>query len=297
MIVCKFGGSSTTTEAGIENIKRISKNPNRRVFVFSAIGRIRKNDKKLTDLLIDYFDKRDYDLLKKIEKRINYLCNITKERICTKKLINEITSSNDRNFVVSRGEYVTTKIMSKFLGLKFVPAEKVVMFDGDKVDYNSTEKRIKKYLQKHQKVCTCGYYGYDRRSKKIKLFSRGGGDTTGAILSKILGAKVYENYTDVCGVKEVNPKLFENAKTIKRISYADMETLSSYDCNVLHKSVCEILGGTKIKTKIINLFDIKGEKTEINNCHKKVNFFCFKKNKNKFEILLNVLGKKNEIIF
>ena len=60
MITCKFGGSCTVQERAIKNIKKIKKNSNeRKIFVFSAIGKSDDSDTKVTDLLIELSHKNE----------------------------------------------------------------------------------------------------------------------------------------------------------------------------------------------------------------------------------------------
>lgn len=65
MIVCKFGGSITANATSIKNINELLENKERKILVFSAIGKNDKNDIKLTDLLIDLYNqlnaKEDYE--------------------------------------------------------------------------------------------------------------------------------------------------------------------------------------------------------------------------------------------
>ena len=67
MIVCKFGGTSTTSLKSIQNIKALKeKNKKRQVFVFSAIGKKYQKDKKITDLLIEITQNKDIAKNKKL---------------------------------------------------------------------------------------------------------------------------------------------------------------------------------------------------------------------------------------
>ena len=67
MIVCKFGGASTTSVKSIQNIKLLKdKNSKRQVFVFSGIGKSHKGDKKITDLLIEISQNKNVTKNKKI---------------------------------------------------------------------------------------------------------------------------------------------------------------------------------------------------------------------------------------
>ena len=95
-------------------------------------------------------------------------------------------------------------------------------------------------------------------------------------------------------MKTINPKLIPDAKTIKKISYKDMEIMSNYDAKVLHSSVCKILKSTKIKTIIKNIFNLSGEKTIIDNKNHKNNFICYKKRKNEIEIIIKNNQKTNK---
>ena len=293
MIVCKFGGRATTNKDGIKNIKRVSKKCGRKVLVFSAIGKSEDDDEKLTDLLIEYYEKQKQsnDILLKIKKKIETLQVLTGVKIDLEYYLNKIKRSKDKNYMVSRGEFLTTKIMSKYLGIKFVPAEDVICFYRGKLDLNKTRERLIKYTGIYKNFCTCGFYGKDLFNNKIVLFDRGGGDTSGAIIAKLLGAKVYENYSDVSGVKEVSPNIINDAKTIKKICYGDMLILSQYGGNVLHKSVSEILKNTKIKTKIINIFKLNDKKTIV--CQKCgfAQFIGHKKYNNKIKIIIKTKNK------
>ena len=92
MIVCKFGGTSTTDLLSIQNIQKLSKNNRRKIFVFSAIGK-NKKDKKLTDLLIEYCNcnkqKELNDIYNKIENKFINLIKITKQNINIKYELNK----------------------------------------------------------------------------------------------------------------------------------------------------------------------------------------------------------------
>ena len=74
MIVCKFGGTCTAYPTAIKNIKTLlEESKERKVFVFSAIGKENKQDTKMTDLLIEFADKENKEetkekILEKFEK-------------------------------------------------------------------------------------------------------------------------------------------------------------------------------------------------------------------------------------
>ena len=299
MIVCKFGGSSTTTAKALQNIERISHKKCRKIFVFSALGKASENDEKITDLLIDFCvatnNEEKNKIIKKIKLKFDKLINLTHVNIEFSAIFKNISKTKNKNYIISRGEYLTSQIMAQFLGIKFVPAEQIFCLRNDEVDFDLTKKKIEKFLARYGRICTGGFYGYDVETKKIVLFERGGGDISGAILAKCLNAKVYENFTDVSGVKMANPKYVPTAKTIKKLSYKQMKILSQCDGKVLHERVCEMLDGTKTKAIVANTFSPNDCKTCIDSKHHKAKFVCFRYIGDMAEVL-KAVGEKKETI-
>lgn len=289
MIVCKFGGTSTTSLKSIQNIKALKeKNKKRQVFVFSAIGKKYQKDKKITDLLIEITQNKNVSKNKKlILNKFNKLQKDLKININVKKLLNKyynyFSLTKNTDYLISKGEYITTLLMSKYLDIKFIPAEKIIFFQNNKINYKRTKNKLIYYKNKYKIFATCGFYGANE-NKQIKLFSRGGSDITGAIIAKCLNANIYENWTDVYGVRQVNPKI-TNSKQIKRMSYADLDIMTRCDANVIHNDCIEILYGEKIKLKVGNIFDIKSKKTIVVDRYKKVKFVCYKIDKDKVIIV------------
>ena len=141
----------------------------------------------------------------------------------------------DEEYVVSRGEYLAAKLMASYLGYKFVDAAELIFFDySGKVDNEKTDKAIKEVLIKYPKIVVPGFYGV-YPDGKIHLLSRGGSDVTGSLLAKGADATIYENWTDVSGFLVTDPRIVENPKQIKEISYEELRELSYMGANVLHE--------------------------------------------------------------
>ncbi|MCR5553392.1 MAG: hypothetical protein K6F08_01425 [bacterium] len=290
MVVCKFGGSSVINPKAILNIKKLSENHNRKVFVFSAIGRRFKSDIKLTDLLIE-FSKSNSEIksqiLELIIQRFNKLVKLLKIKFDLNIIRKDLISSKNKSYIVSRGEYYTALFYSQFLKIIYVPAENLIVFNGKKIDYNKTQTNLLSALNQYGRIVTGGFYGANQNNK-IVLMKRGGGDVSGAIFAKVLGVNVYENYTDVCGIKPINPKIIKETKTIKNLSYEDLNVLTINDCSAITREAVKVLEKTNVKTIIINSLNIQGDKTIITNKKSEAKFICFNKNK----ITLK-LGDKN----
>lgn len=79
-----------------------------------------------------------------------------------------------------------------------------------------------------------GFYGATREGR-IMLLDRGGGDISGSILAKCLGADLYENWTDVSGFLSADPRIVDNPQPIGRITYQELRELSYMGASVLHE--------------------------------------------------------------
>lgn len=268
MIVCKFGGKATMSIQGINNIKKLAENNDRKVFVFSAIGKS-DDSEKMTDLLIKYAnsksDKVKHLLFSKIEAKFKSLIAFTKIQFSLEKELLKIRKSNDKSFIVSRGEFITSSIMARFLYLKFIPAERLIIYKNKQLCESAIRQRLKRYLKKYGRIVTSGFYGIDCQTHKIVLFERGGGDLTGGIIAKNGSATIYENFTDVSGIKCVNPQVINNNITINKIDYKTLALFSDFGFNVFQRDACEYLQNTSVVTKVRNVFQLCGPITNIDN--------------------------------
>ena len=96
-----------------------------------------------------------------------------------------------------------------------------------------------------------GYYGVTEGGE-VAVFSRGGSDLTGSVIAKAVDADCYENWTDVSGVFEVDPRVIEDARIIPRLTFKEMRLLSSKGFNVLHLNAMKPCWERKIPIHIRN---------------------------------------------
>lgn len=178
------------------------------------------------------------------------------------KIGDETLKSSSPDFLVSRGEYLYAKIFAAFIGYKFVDSAEIVKFDNDgNLNVGFSEFLIREKYRENDCFVTGGFYGSDPCGE-IRLFPRGGGDVTGALLARSLHAETYENYTDVDGVLPAPPLIVKNIETNKRflkplkeLSFRQMEILTDFSVNVLHPDVLALLSETDIPIRISNTFN------------------------------------------
>ena len=108
-------------------------------------------------------------------------------------------------------------------------------------------ERIHKELNKGRIVTVAGFQGIDE-NEKITTLGRGGSDTTAVALATALGTHECEIYTDVDGIHTADPRIFEKAAKIDRITYDEMLELASLGAGVIHTRAVEF--GKKYDIKI-----------------------------------------------
>ena len=243
--IAKFGGSSVADAEHFKKIKAIvDADPARRFVVVSACGRRFKGDTKVTDLLylvnahVKYHVSCE-ELLEDIGQRY---FDIADELELTYPIREEFAAFAERarsggystEELVSRGEYFTARLMAEYLGLPFLDAATVVAFHHDgTLSMNRTSELVQEYGQQGGFVMP-GFYGATREGQ-IKLLDRGGGDISGSILTKCLGADLYENWTDVSGFYSADPRIVPEAQPIARVTYEELRELSYMGASVLHE--------------------------------------------------------------
>lgn len=244
--ITKFGGSSVSSAGQFKKVKAIIEaDPARKFVVVSAVGKRDKHDSKITDLLflvnahLQYHVTCD-DLLGTIGQRF---CEIAKELGLSYPINQEFgifreyakRGAYTPEYIVSRGEYFTARLMAEYLGFPFVDAADVIAFKHDgTLDMERTSEQLHSVIGEEKCFVLPGFYGATEDGK-IKLLDRGGGDITGAIVAKCLGADLYENWTDVSGFLTADPRIVDNPKSISRITYAELRELSYMGASVLHE--------------------------------------------------------------
>ncbi len=243
--VVKFGGSSLADANQFRRVAAIVKaDPDRRFVVASAPGKRCKDDVKVTDMLYHCYElvregKDISEYYSKIKDRYNSIIadlglnfDISGE---LDYIRNAIEHRSGQDFAASRGEYLNSLILAKFLGFDFIDAEQVVFFrENGAYDDEKTNLMMREELKKHQYAVIPGFYGV-MPNGTIKTFSRGGSDITGSIVARAADAELYENWTDVSGCLMADPRIVDGPLPIKTITYRELRELSYMGASVLHE--------------------------------------------------------------
>ena len=243
--VVKFGGSSLADAEQFRKVAAIVKaDPDRHFVVASAPGKRFSADTKVTDMLYHCFEMVQNheditDYYQQICERYNAIIrdlglkfDISGE---LEYIRNAIQHHSGRDFAASRGEYLNSLILAKYMGFDFIDAESVVFFrENGSYDDEKTHLELSAELKKHKYAVIPGFYGV-MPNGTIKTFSRGGSDITGSIVARAAEAEIYENWTDVSGCLMADPRIVEDPKPIKTITYRELRELSYMGASVLHE--------------------------------------------------------------
>ena len=243
--VCKFGGSSMADAGQYRKVRDIIlSDSHRRVVIVSAAGKRNSSDHKITDLLylchahVQYGVSCDaiYEMITsrylQIRDELELQVDLETEFAELKKQLDKKKVTQD--FLASRGEYFSAKLMAAFLGFQFVDAADWINFAMDgTVDKKESYTALQE-LVKGEGIVIPGFYG-TMPNGDIKTFTRGGSDITGALAAAALDADIYENWTDVSGILMADPRIVENPQPISEVTYDELRELSYAGAQVLHE--------------------------------------------------------------
>ena len=241
----KFGGSSVASAEQFRKVKDIiNADPSRRIVISSAAGKRSGSDHKLTDLLYLCHAHLTYgvgceDILDTIESRfveirdaLTLSYDVEKDFEALRAGLNKDTPVD---FLVSRGEYFTSRLLAEYLGYEFIDAFDCIFFGFDgQIDTARTYSAIKAALDKYERILIPGFYGRSPTGR-VKVMSRGGSDISGALAAAASDSDVYENWTDVSGILMADPKIVSDPRPIAHLTYGELRELAFMGASVLHE--------------------------------------------------------------
>lgn len=197
--VCKFGGTSMADGITMLRVRNIlDSDASRRYVVVSAPGKRFGGDVKVTDLLYETYDNvallgETGEAFEKICERFRGIVSELGLEMDIDGLLKEtqadILKEASPDFCASRGEYLSARIMAQLWGVPFIDARDVVKFGPDgRLDGEKTYSLLAAALKGKKRAVVSGFYGEDANGK-VKTFSRGGSDISGAIRGACGGSR------------------------------------------------------------------------------------------------------------
>ncbi|MFV0540394.1 MAG: aspartate kinase [Aestuariibaculum sp.] len=266
MRIFKFGGASVKDAQGIKNLADILQLTgfDKTLIVTSAMGKTTnalelvtnnyfKNKAELNSalqdvikyhnsIIIDLFDNDKHPVYQKVTILFNELKSILKH-----------SKSPDYNFVydqvVGFGELVSTTIISEYLNSvniknTWLDARNHIKTDNfyrrAQINWQVSQQQISQQVNTTVLNITQGFIGSDPNNFTTTL-GREGSDYTAAIYAYCLNAKSVTIWKDVAGVLNADPRYFENAQLLNKISYNEAIELAFYGASVIHPKTLQPL--------------------------------------------------------
>ena len=288
MQVFKFGGASVKDAEGVKNIAAILQKVGyvNTLIIVSAMGKttnaleiviknyfenksqlqsaLQEIKKYHKDILLDLFENENHPAFKKVALLFDELNNF----LATNK-------SPDYNFVYDQvigfGELVSTTIISDYLNTiniknNWIDVRTQIKTDRyyrrANVNWEETQRLITSKFNKTILNITQGFLGSDSNNFTTTL-GREGSDYTAAIYGYCLNAESVTIWKDVPGVLNADPRYFENAQLLHKISYREAIELAFYGASVIHPKTLQPLQGKEIPLYVKSFLNPEAPGTRI----------------------------------
>jgi aspartate kinase len=291
MRVFKFGGASLKDSDGMKNVTSIIKSfpTTKLVVVVSATG---KSTNLLEKVVYGYFHKTgEAEKYKEEFKSIHLeiasglfedshpIFAHINDLIVEIEWILEDEPHDTYDYIydqiVSIGEMVSSRIIQAYLEQEqvkscWLDARSVIKTDETyregRIQWDETVKAsntiITPLLDKYQVVVTQGFVGGTWDNQTTTL-GREGSDYSAAIISYCLDAENQTIWKDVPGVLNADPRKFENAILIEKLSYREAIEMTYYGASVIHPKTIQPLQRKNIPLLVKSFVNPEGEGTLI----------------------------------
>jgi len=295
MHVFKFGGASVKDAVGVKNLERVLRKVGfeNTLIVISAMG---KTTNALETVVGNYFNTKSelQSSLQDVKKYHNAILldlfdtdNEDAHPVFKKvaALFDELRSFFDRNkspdynFVydqtIGYGELVSTLIVSEYLNLvgignKWLDVRECIKTDNyyrrANVNWEATQRAINSKMTSGVLNITQGFLGSDDNNFTTTL-GREGSDYTAAIFAYCLNAENVTIWKDVPGVLNADPRYFENAQLLNKISYREAIELAFYGASVIHPKTLQPLQQKEIPLFVKSFQDPEQAGTRVGKGH------------------------------
>ena len=238
LIVKKFGGTSVADaeriEAVADLVAKSVEDGNEVVVVLSAMGKSTDDLIKLSKEINPNPDLREYDALVSTGEQISValLAMALQKRNIKGKSFTAYQLGIRTNSMHSRARILDVQV-----------------------------KKIKEEISNGVVPVITGFQGMNDEGD-ITTLGRGGSDTTGVALAVALEASECQIYTDVDGVFTTDPRLYDKARLLKKVTFEEMLELSSMGAKVLQLRAVEYASKYQMPIRVLSSFNA-GEGTLI----------------------------------
>ncbi len=177
--------------------------------------------------------------------------------------VQEQPDPRELDVLLSTGEQVTIALLSMALKKRgcearsFTGAQVRILTDGSHTRARIREidhERIHGELEQGRVVVVAGFQGVDDKGN-ITTLGRGGSDTSAVALAAALEADECQIFTDVKGVYTTDPRVVDDARLLRSITFEEMLELASLGAKVLQIRSVEFAGKYRVPLRVMSSFE------------------------------------------
>ncbi|KAH9617063.1 hypothetical protein KSS87_010282 [Heliosperma pusillum] len=192
-------------------------------------------------------------------------------------MMKELTSRT-RDYLVSFGECMSTRIFAAYLNSRGVKARQYDAFDigfittddftnADILEatYPALSKRLRDDWEADPAIpIVTGFLGKGCKSCAITTLGRGGSDLTATTLGKALGLREIQVWKDVDGVLTCDPTIYSHAQPVPFLTFDEAAELAYFGAQVLHPQSMRPAREADVPVRVKNSYNPKAPGTLIN---------------------------------
>lgn len=286
MKVLKFGGTSVGSAERIQGVANLISDNQPKIVVLSAMSGTTNTLVDISNCLYRNEKQEALNIIQNLE--VNYYIVITelfatenyirkgKEFIQTiftylRSFINKDFYPLQEKAVLAQGEIISTTLMHYYLeecGVTntLLSALDYMRIDKDcEPDYFYIRQNLKRELEKpdtQQLVITQGFICRNAYGE-IDNLKRGGSDYSAALVGSAIKAEEIQIWTDIDGFHNNDPRIVENTRAIRHLSFEEAAELAYFGAKILHPSSIQPAKKENIPVRLKNTLCPQDEGTLI----------------------------------
>ena len=286
MKVLKFGGTSVGSAERIQGVAKLITDNEPKIVVLSAMSGTTNTLVEIADCLYCNEKKKALEIIQNLE--VNYYIVIT-ELFSTEKYIHKskefiqtiftyLRSFVNKDFyplqekaVLAQGEIMSTTLLHYYLEECNIPntllsALEYMRIDKDcEPDYFYIRQNLQRELAQPGIENLNITQGFICRNAygEIDNLKRGGSDYSAALIGAAIHADEIQIWTDIDGFHNNDPRIVDNTKAIRQLSFDEAAELAYFGAKILHPSSVQPAKKENIPVRLKNTLNPQDEGTLI----------------------------------
>lgn len=290
MIVLKFGGTSVGSAQRIRSVAHlVASVTGRKIIVLSAMSGTTDTLVRISSLVREgKWDEAD-DVVRSLETRYH---NVVEELFEESDLRNEVIASlspifvslqaqthneaftqNDEKFILSRGEIMSTTLMSYTLQrYEQVKACHLDALSFMRINHNGEPDPI--YIKEHLSPLLAAEMGEEtlfltegyiciNAFGEIDNLRRGGSDYTATLIGEAAEASEIQIWTDIDGLHNNDPRIVNVTSPVRKLHFGEAADAAHFGAKILHPACIEPARRANIPVHLLYTLDPQAPGTVI----------------------------------